>query len=247
VLLKALDESLQLSRSSVWSDSRGREGAPELLASIGVPGAVADRTAFASMERLAALVARERMVTRLRNIRSQMKYMHTLSDPGITPPQAPGPSSPSSFLAFPCIAADTVFGIICCEEMEPDAGVFARWPDDFFRLLSRMLGETLASIAVTPQNERLSRFRQVVERAKLQWRKETDPFLTALSARERQVALCVAKGLTNAEIAKTLFISPRTVTTHLERIFLKLQLTSRAALTRYVVENGYEEDEFESP
>lgn len=43
--------------------------------------------------------------------------------------------------------------------------------------------------------------------------------LSRTSARERQVSVYVAKGHTNAEIAKALFVSPRTVTTHLERIF----------------------------
>ncbi|MBD0380052.1 helix-turn-helix transcriptional regulator [Paenibacillus sedimenti] len=80
--------------------------------------------------------------------------------------------------------------------------------------------------------------RQVIERSKLEWAKSTDPFHTVLSARERQVSQYVAKGHTNAEIAKALFVSPRTVTTHMERIFQKLNLTSRSALTRYVVEKG---------
>ncbi|UUZ83848.1 response regulator transcription factor [Paenibacillus sp. P26] len=77
-----------------------------------------------------------------------------------------------------------------------------------------------------------------MERARLQWAKETDPFHSSLSARERQVAVEVAEGYTNAEIAKRLFISPRTVTTHLERIYQKLDVPSRAALTRYVIEKG---------
>jgi DNA-binding CsgD family transcriptional regulator len=65
------------------------------------------------------------------------------------------------------------------------------------------------------------------------------------SPRERQVALRIAQGCTNAEAAKLLFISTRTVTTHLERIYQKLNVTSRAALTRYVMENGlmFEEPE----
>lgn len=60
--------------------------------------------------------------------------------------------------------------------------------------------------------------------------------LAALSSREREVAYAVANGLTSARIAKQLFISPRTVTTHLDRIYARLDLPSRAALTRLVIE-----------
>lgn len=60
--------------------------------------------------------------------------------------------------------------------------------------------------------------------------------LAQLREREREVAYAVADGLTSATIAKRLFISPRTVTTHLDRIYARLDLPSRAALTRLVIE-----------
>ena len=59
-----------------------------------------------------------------------------------------------------------------------------------------------------------------------------------LSPRELEVAQHVAEGLTNADIGRKLFISPRTVTTHLVKIYEKLDLHSRTALTRYVLERG---------
>jgi DNA-binding CsgD family transcriptional regulator len=52
------------------------------------------------------------------------------------------------------------------------------------------------------------------------------------------VARLVAAGLTNAEVAGELFISPRTVSTHLDRIYARLGLSSRAALTRYLADSG---------
>lgn len=55
-----------------------------------------------------------------------------------------------------------------------------------------------------------------------------------LSARELEVAEAVAEGLTNAEIAERLGIGRRTVATHLERIFERLGLHSRAALAHHV-------------
>jgi DNA-binding NarL/FixJ family response regulator len=61
---------------------------------------------------------------------------------------------------------------------------------------------------------------------------------SGLTTRQAEVARLVAEGLTNAEVAERLFISHRTVTTHLENIYRELGLGSRTALTRYVIERG---------
>ena len=51
-----------------------------------------------------------------------------------------------------------------------------------------------------------------------------------LTPQQRQVAELAAAGLTNKQIAERLFLSPRTVATHLYELFPKLGITSRAAL-----------------
>lgn len=61
--------------------------------------------------------------------------------------------------------------------------------------------------------------------------------LGQLSARETEIARLVAEGLSNPEIADRLFISQRTVTTHLQHIYQRLGVGSRTRLTRYVIEH----------
>ena len=56
--------------------------------------------------------------------------------------------------------------------------------------------------------------------------------LAAVSAREREVALLVAEGLTNAQIAARLHLSERTVEKHVSRALGKLRLTSRSGIVR---------------
>ena len=51
----------------------------------------------------------------------------------------------------------------------------------------------------------------------------------ALTRREHEVVLLVAEGLTNAEIARTLWIAPGTVRRHLENVFAKLGVHTRTA------------------
>jgi DNA-binding CsgD family transcriptional regulator len=48
----------------------------------------------------------------------------------------------------------------------------------------------------------------------------------------------VAAGLTNAQVAERLFISPRTVNAHLTRIYGKLDVPTRAAAIRLAVDDG---------
>ncbi len=57
----------------------------------------------------------------------------------------------------------------------------------------------------------------------------------ALSKRERQIALCVAGGCTNRDIARTLEITEKTVEKHLTRVFHKLAIRSRSQLAIFIV------------
>ncbi len=59
-----------------------------------------------------------------------------------------------------------------------------------------------------------------------------------LSEREVEVLRLVAAGLTNAQVAERLFISPRTVNAHLNRIYGKLNVTGRGAAIRFAADHG---------
>jgi len=50
-----------------------------------------------------------------------------------------------------------------------------------------------------------------------------------LTAREQEVVMLVSTGMTNAEIARQLWISPGTVRRHLENVFAKLDVHTRTA------------------
>lgn len=58
-----------------------------------------------------------------------------------------------------------------------------------------------------------------------------------LSAREKEIVICVVKGMTNREIADQLFLSTHTVITHRRNIARKLQIRSASGLTVYAIVN----------
>ena len=58
-----------------------------------------------------------------------------------------------------------------------------------------------------------------------------------LTPREVEVLRLLARGLSDAQIAERLIISPRTVNNHLRSIYSKIQVSSRAAATRYAIEH----------
>ena len=62
--------------------------------------------------------------------------------------------------------------------------------------------------------------------------------LELLTEREREVLLLVARGLSNQEIAGTLYVSLTTVKTHVSRILTKLEARDRAQLVMIAYESG---------
>jgi len=65
-----------------------------------------------------------------------------------------------------------------------------------------------------------------------------DPAFATLTEREHEVLTAVARGLSNAEIADELFMSPATAKTHVSRLLAKLHARDRAQLVMLAYEAG---------
>ncbi len=91
-------------------------------------------------------------------------------------------------------------------------------------------GEALLSPSVTR--------RLIEEFAARQDPPQPSPRLAELTGRERDILLLVARGLSNAEIAGHLFISPLTAKSHVRNILHKLDCHDRAALVALAYEAG---------
>jgi len=100
---------------------------------------------------------------------------------------------------------------------------------DNIRSISR--GEVLLAPSVAAKVVRqLSRLREEASRQ--------EEALDGLTPREREVFFLASKGLRNSEIAEALFLSEKTIKTHLRNIYNKLNLTSKAELRLFAVRMG---------
>ena len=88
-----------------------------------------------------------------------------------------------------------------------------------------------------------SRIRSEIKRALKQFDSDRLPaqprVLLPLTPAEEKVFWEVIQGFANKRIGDRLFISPRTVQTHLSDILSKLSLENRSQLIRFAFENGY--------
>ena len=120
------------------------------------------------------------------------------------------------------------FTRVLAAERQPDPSAARQLADKAWRVLAPLSAAPL-----------LGRLREVYRR--LGQRPPTTPRRgggqAGLSGREVEVVRLVARGMSNKEVAAALFISPATVSTHLKRLYRRLELHSRAALTRWAAEN----------
>jgi DNA-binding CsgD family transcriptional regulator len=125
----------------------------------------------------------------------------------------------------------------------PDAD---RWPFDYARV-RLAYGERLRRMRATQEaREQLRAAADIFDKLGAPgWRERADSELratgltrprnaptrfTTLTAKEREIAELAASGMTNKQIGERLYLSHRTIGSHLYQIFPKLGLTSRAGL-----------------
>jgi DNA-binding CsgD family transcriptional regulator len=102
------------------------------------------------------------------------------------------------------------------------------------RVHLRSATTTLAGLGVRPWAERA----RAELRATGESRPQQSDARDRLTPQELQIAQLTAEGLSNREIGARLFLSPRTVGSHLYRIFPKLGITSRIELARSLTSPG---------
>ncbi|MCY1137256.1 LuxR C-terminal-related transcriptional regulator [Actinoplanes sp. Pm04-4] len=98
------------------------------------------------------------------------------------------------------------------------------------RPLLRAAATTFDALGATPWADRA----RAELRATGETRRRPMDALDALTPQEQQIARLASEGLSNREIGERLFLSPRTVSTHLYRIYPKINVRSRAELARVI-------------
>jgi DNA-binding CsgD family transcriptional regulator len=119
---------------------------------------------------------------------------------------------------FECGRARVLVGIACRELGDEDTAQLefdaARW--------------TFERLGAVPE----------LSRATALSAREAPQAANGLTAREVQILRLVSSGRTNRAIAAELYLSDHTVRRHLQNIFLKLNVSSRAAATAYAVQHN---------
>jgi RNA polymerase sigma factor (sigma-70 family) len=83
-----------------------------------------------------------------------------------------------------------------------------------------------------------SLFDEEQKRRAYKWHEEVEKKWNSLSERERQILRLMADGVSNKEISSKLSVSESTVEKHLEKVYQKLEVSSRAKAVLWGIENN---------
>jgi DNA-binding NarL/FixJ family response regulator len=120
-----------------------------------------------------------------------------------------------------------------------EAGALGFLPDDAgFDEIADAVQQLLSGHAVVPPAALGTLLRRVVERRRS--RSIECESIEMLTQREREVLEQVAQGRDNKAIAANLYISPATARTHLQRVFKKLGVHSRAEAVAFAARCGFD-------
>jgi DNA-binding NarL/FixJ family response regulator len=112
--------------------------------------------------------------------------------------------------------------------------------EPYDRVAGLLLGADDYVVKPFDADELLARARAALRRIHLEHNGNdvVDPAGASLTTREREVLGLLAGGLSQAEISAKLFISPKTVAGHIQRVLAKLGLHSRAQAVAFAHQNG---------
>lgn len=138
------------------------------------------------------------------------------------------------------VCLDEVSGYEVCRELRDEFGdqlpvvfVSAQRTESHDRVAGFLVGGDDFIVKPFAVDEFVARVRRLLERAE-----GRRVFESALTARELEILALVADGLSRNDIAGRLYISPKTVGTHIERIYRKLGVHTRAHAVAFAYEHG---------
>lgn len=111
---------------------------------------------------------------------------------------------------------------------------------EIVHLIEQLVSSQSASSLLTDINHRSTSTPQQIVAVPQSEKPNSDPKPLPLTPAEERVFWETIQGFTNKQISERLFISPRTVQTHLSNILNKLNLNNRTQLVRFAYEQGYE-------
>ncbi len=131
-------------------------------------------------------------------------------------------------------------GYEVCRQLRDDFGdeiaivfISGERTEEYDRAGGLLLGADDYIVKPFAAGELLARARRFIDRAARRQNGESP-----LTARESEVLKLLAEGLRQEAIAERLFITPKTVATHIQNILEKLQLHSRAEAVAYAHQHG---------
>lgn len=135
-----------------------------------------------------------------------------------------------SQIALPLKFRGDTIGALSVESERPNA--FDEADEELLTIIAVQLAYVLHELLTAGQTEGRKQPVTTVSGPDL----EPLPAPGLLTGREMEIARLAAQGLSNAEISSRLVLSLRTVTTHLERTYRKLDIHSRSELIYYFIE-----------
>lgn len=124
---------------------------------------------------------------------------------------------------------------------EMGADDYVTKPFEIRELLAKIEGQLERSHRIHAEIVRMMQQLAAVNNSEAAAEPHAPPEPLPLTPAEERVFWEVIQGYTNKQISDRLFISPRTVQSHLSNILGKLQLDNRAQLVRFAYEQGYRE------